>query len=242
MDSITDIDAFHPSIKAVPFTRTATGTAIELLSIAEQQALLKMSRLVTVPKYTKLYTKGSEATYIYNIVKGVAETYHLTPNGNKRVTAFLFPHDLVGLAENGRYVSDAQSLTPLVAFQIPLEGLRDVLVRDPELDFGLLSKLCHELRRSQNHALTVSLNEASARLASFLVWIKDAYADGRSGQDELILPMARHHIADYLGLSTESVSRAINHLERLGCIARKGLRAISLIDVPALERLAAQSD
>ncbi|OZI34474.1 Crp/Fnr family transcriptional regulator [Bordetella genomosp. 10] len=231
---------YRPSIKAVPFMKGAAGEAIQLLSSAEQEALIKVSRLIRLPKYTELYTKGSEARYIYNIVSGVAETYHSMSNGSKRVTAFLFPHDLVGLAENGAYVSNAQSLTPLVAYQIPVNALRDALVRDPKLDFGLLSKLCHDLRRSQYHTLTVSLNEAAARVSSFLLWIKEAYPEGMSDGNELTLPMARHHIADYLGLSTESVSRALLALEQAGAIARKSPRSVVLADIPALAGIAVQ--
>jgi len=188
-----------------------------------------------------LYPEGGEARFVYNVVSGVAETYQLLANGEKRITAFLFPRDIMGLSENGTYVATAQSLTAVTAFRIPFDALEAILERDPSLDIGLLCKLCHELRRSQHHAITVSKNEAPARLASFLLWIDHAYAPPGRIAGELNLPMARHDIADYVGLSVESVSRALQVLETQGMIRRKGPRFITVLDAAKLRKLAGQA-
>lgn len=199
---------------------------------------MEVSRLVSIRRNTVLYPEGGEARFVYNVVSGVAETYQLVSNGERRITAFLFPRDLIGLSENGVYVSTAQALTPLVAYRIPVEALEAILERNPRLDIGLLCKLCHELRRSQHHAITISKNDAAARLASFLLWIDRAYVPPTRRIGELILPMARHDIADYVGLSVESVSRALHHLEAQGAIRRHGPRLITLLDPAQLAKLA----
>ncbi|GAB5098002.1 Crp/Fnr family transcriptional regulator [Caballeronia sp. HLA56] len=201
---------------------------------------MEVSRLVSVRRNIVLYPEGGEARFVYNVVSGVAETYQLLSSGERRITAFLFPRDLIGLSENGVYVSTAQALTPLVAYRIPVEALEAILERNPRLDIGLLCKLCHELRRSQHHAITISKNDAAARLASFLLWIDRAYAPPARTAGELILPMARHDIADYVGLSVESVSRALRYLEAQGAIRRKGPRLIALLDAGMLGKLAVE--
>jgi CRP-like cAMP-binding protein len=239
-DDVSRTSAYRPSIYAAPFRRYGDGLAVELLSVAEQQALMDVSRLVSVRRNIVLYPEGGEARFVYNVVSGVAETYQILSNGERRITAFLFPRDLIGLSENGTYVSTAQSVTPLIAYRIPVEALEAILERDPRLDIGLLCKLCHELRRSQHHAITVSKNDAAARLAAFLVWIDRAYIPPTRIAGELTLPMARHDIADYVGLSVESVSRALHFLETQGAIRRKGPRLIELLDAEKLERLATE--
>ncbi|ABE36629.1 cyclic nucleotide-binding domain protein [Paraburkholderia xenovorans LB400] len=231
---------YRPSIFASPFQKDGDGTAVELLSVAEQDALVDVSRLVSVRRHTVLYPEGGEARFVYNIVSGVAQTYQLLANGERRITAFLFPRDVMGLSMNGAYVATAQSLTPLVAYRIPVDALEAILERDPHLDIGLLCKLCHELRRSQHHTITVSKNDAPARLASFLLWIQRAYADPGRIEGEVTLPMARHDIADYVALSVESVSRALRFLETQGVIRRKGTRLIEVLDPAKLRKLAAQ--
>ncbi|WP_438396300.1 Crp/Fnr family transcriptional regulator [Caballeronia sp. DA-9] len=239
-DELADVAPYRPSIYAAPFRKDGDGMEVELLSRSEQDALMEVSQLISVRRHTVLYPEGGEARFVYNVVSGVAQTYQLQANGDKRITAFLFPRDLIGLSENGAYVATAQSLTPVTAFRIPFDALQAILERDPGLDIGLLCKLCHELRRSQHHAITVARNDAPARLASFLLWIEHAYAPPGRLAGELILPMTRHDIADYVGLTVESVSRALHALEAQGVIRRKGPRFITLLDTTKLRKLAGQ--
>lgn len=232
---------YRPSIFAAPFQKGGDGHVVELLSVAEQDALIAISQLVSVRRHTPLYTEGGEARFVYNVVSGVAETYQLLPNGDKHITAFLFAHDLLGLSVDGRYVATAQALTPVVAYRIPVDALAAVLERDPRLDIGLLCKLCHELRASQHHTITVSKHEASARLAGFLLWLEHVYVYPGRVSGELTLPMSRNDVADYVGLSVESVSRALSFLEAQGAVRRKGPRTVVLLDVAKLRRLAGQA-
>lgn len=231
---------YRPSIFAAPFQKSGEGGAVELLSIAEQDALVAISELMNVRRHTVLYAEGSEARYVYNVIGGVATTYQLQPNGNRHVTAFLFAHDVMGLSVDGRYMATAQALTPLVAYRIPIEALKPVLERDPRLDMHLLCKLCHELRSAQYHANIVAKHDAHERLAGFLLLVECASLQHRFQADELTLPMSRHDMADYLGLSTESVSRALHSLESQGVILRKGPRTITLLDVAKLRAIAGQ--
>ncbi|CAN7713999.1 Crp/Fnr family transcriptional regulator [Caballeronia sp. dw_19] len=236
-DSIS-AQGFRPSIYATPFQRSGDGAAVELLSVSEQDELIGISRLINVRRHTVLYPEGGQALFVYNIVSGVAQTYQLQPNGDRRITSFLFPRDLMGLSENGTYVATAQSLTPVIAYKIPIDALGAILERDPRLDINLLCKLCHELRQSQHHTITVSKNDGPARLANFLLWIERAYVTPGQPVGELMLPMTRHDVADYVGLSVESVSRALHSLESQGAILRNGPRFITLLDISKLRRLA----
>lgn len=231
---------YRPSIFAAPFQKGGESGAIELLSIAEQDALTAVSDLMNVRRHTVLYAEGSEARYVYNVVAGAATTYQLQPNGNRHVTAFLFAHDLMGLSVGGCYVATAQALTPLVAYRIPLAALKPLLERDPRLDMHFLCKLCHELRSSQYHANVVAKHDAHERLAGFLLLVECAGLQPGSQAGELALPMSRHDMADYLGLSTESVSRALHSLESRGVILRKGPRNIVILDVLKLRAIAGQ--
>lgn len=228
----------RPSIFAAPFENDGDGRAVELLSAAEQDTIMQVSELVEIPRSTVIYSEGEVSHFVYNIVNGVAETYRLETDGEKCVTAFLFPHDLIGLSADGFYVSTAKALTPLSVFRIPIRSLKAILERDPRLALGLLCKLCHELRHSQYHAITVSKHDASVRLARFLLWIQQANIDSIEDRTAIILPMSRQEIADYVGLSIEAVSRGLHFLESEGAVARDGPRLISIKDREKLRLLA----
>ncbi len=237
----TTSSGLRPSIFAVPFERGEDGRAMELLSVSEQDALMAVSPLVSVQRNGALYSEGEDANFIYNLVEGVAETYRLHADGEKRITAFLFPRDLLGLSANGAYVASARAITTLSAFRIPVGQLRTILKGNPALDISLVCKLCHELRSAQYHSMTVSKRDASVRLASFLLWMDQATAGPAGDVAALALPMSRHDIADYLGLSVEAVSRAFNALESKGLIKREGTRAVSLLERKKLCALTGQS-
>lgn len=93
-----------PSIFAKSFTRATDRGSVQLLTKDEQDALTKISRTVEFRRNTVIYPEGGRSQFVYNIISGVAETYYLQSGGERRVTSFLFPSDLLGLRENGEYV------------------------------------------------------------------------------------------------------------------------------------------
>ncbi|MGI4981901.1 MAG: Crp/Fnr family transcriptional regulator [Janthinobacterium lividum] len=244
---------FRPSTVASSFDRRAIGPAGMLSTLPEQSVLARIAKLVRIPAHTVIYRQDDNATAIYSIFSGAVATYEMLSDGNRCVTAFLFPNDLVGLTGNGRYASSAATLEATVAYQIPIDALRDVLSANAGLGIGFLIKVCHTLRNAQHHAITLSENSAGARIAGFLLWLRNALhqagnaAGSTAGSTansapehttEIALPMARQDIADYLGLSVESISRALHVLETQGLIQRVGPRIIRLLDP---ERLAVSS-
>lgn len=227
-----------PSLIAAPLLKSGSGAVSELLSVDQQRALSDVSRLMVLRPHTVIYAQGSETTHVFNVVSGVAQTYRLTRDGGRRITAFVYPGDLIGLSENGLYIDTAQALNAVVGYKIPVDRLPDVIAANEGLDLAFLSKISHDLRRVQRHAIALSHKDASTRLAIFLCWLRaDHRGTGRLDND-LTLPMMRHDIADYMGLSVESVSRAFKALEDSGAIQRRGSRGVIINDPALLERLA----
>ncbi len=229
-----------PSIFAKPFACGNEREAIQLLTPGEQEELLEISRIAEFRRNTVIYPEGGKTSFIYNVISGVAETYHLLPGGERHITTFLFPSDLLGLSENGRYVATAQALTPMIAYKIPFDSMDRLIRRDPALDVVLLCKLCDELRQSERHALITAKHDARARVAAFILWLRQRTLPERTNEDSVTLPMLRHDIADYLGLTMESVSRALSQLEAARLIRRQGPRTLLLLDLSGLQKAADQ--
>jgi CRP/FNR family transcriptional regulator, anaerobic regulatory protein len=168
----------------------------------------------------------------------VVESYRLLRNGERQVLAFLFAHDLFGLSENGRYVASVRAVTPALAYRIPIEPLRTLLQHDPTLEFHLLCKLCHELRAAQHHMMALWHKDAANRLALFLVLLARQMHPEHTTPHEILLPVRHRDIADFLGLSTETVSRTMRELSNAGLIDRVEPRRIRVLDWRRLKQRA----
>lgn len=210
----------------------------ELLTLGQQEAIASISTLINRDRHEIVYKQGEDASFVFNIVAGAAQTYHVFENGVRKVSAFIFARDLFGLCENGKYVATAQALTSLTMFQIPIEALRQILERVPGLEVGLLTKLCSDLRGAQSHAMMIGGSEAPARVAGFLLWLQRSQTSIGVPASPLHLPMKRRDIADYLGLSHESVSRVLLLLESEGATRRIDARHILIVDQKKLNQLA----
>jgi len=136
---------------------------------AEEQALLAViSTVVRFRKGERIYAEGDRADAVFNIITGVAKSYRTLADGRQHIVGFLFADDLMGLAENGRYVNSVAAVTTATLYRIPTAPLEARLRNYPDLDFQVISKVCHELREAQRHAVLLSEQRASAKVGLFL--------------------------------------------------------------------------
>jgi CRP-like cAMP-binding protein len=227
-----------PSLRATPaFEAIGDGVAERLLTPPQRRLLASLSTRVTLPPRATVYREGAVASAVFICARGVLKAYRDLPSGRRRVTAFLFPQDLFGLAHGGHYSNTVQALTQVNAFRLPLDELRTVLKRDGELEFQFLTKLVHEIRELQLRTIVMGRRSAAGRLAMFVQMLQRKDRN-RPGQTQLTLPMSRSDIADYLGLSLEAVSRGSRTLIDAGIIAFDGRSQLKILDNRRLEKIA----
>lgn len=209
-----------------------------LLSPTEQRHLAKIATLLEYQAAgVAIFSEDEDAHFLYLIDDGIVRLSRHLPDGTRQVLGFMWPGDLLGLTEGGRYVNSAESLTPAAIFRFPLEQLRRLLLNEPLLQLHLLTKAMHELRNAQRQIIVLGRLKSTMRLASFLLDSRQhvSFVDPRTGM--LRLPMSRFDIADYLGVTPESVARAFVTLERRGFVRRVSPRSVELLDVDGLARL-----
>ena len=228
-----------PSMSAIPFMQPGDGSAVSLLDAAETERLAGIASIVCFAKGARIYEAGDKAESIYNVIKGEVKTFCALSSGRRRVTAFLGSGDLAGLAENGRYISTAQALTPVTAYRMPLNALDHLLRSDPVLEHHFLCKLCHDLRASQSHAIMLGRHDALGKLAMFLQQLAANNPTGPTLARGIFLSMTRSDVADYLGLSLEAVSRSFHKLEQLGIIRLDDRHIVQIVDQARFEKLVA---
>jgi CRP-like cAMP-binding protein len=225
------------SLRGVRHLAGDTTTPSELLTARQRRQLAAIASVVRLPARAMLFRESAPATAIFVCTEGVLKAFRELPSGKRRVAAFLFPGDLSGLAENGRYLNTTRTVTASVFHRIRIEDLTSVLKGDAELQFHVLCKVTHELRKAQRHAILLGRREASGRLAMFLLMIEERTQRG-ARTPFISLPMSRTDIADYLALSLEAVSRATADLARRGIVAFPDRHTAHVLDRDRLTRLA----
>jgi CRP-like cAMP-binding protein len=228
-----------PTFSGVPFLNTTAEPDEALLTDRQREDLARIGTRLKLSARTMIYHEDDPADFVFAIIEGVVKSYRELPSGKTTVSAFLFPRDLFGLAERGRYINSVQSVTRVTLVRLPLETLVPLVMRDPELQFQFLVKVTHELRESQRRAILINRRDAAGRLAMFLTMMRAHHqATGRHDRD-VPLPMSRTDIANFLGLSREAMSRATKFLQRRGIIRFQNRHLAQIVDAGRLASLAA---
>lgn len=215
------------------------------LDDADLHILARMASHVSVARGGYILSEGEPARYFFNITSGVAKLYKSLADGRRQITGFLRAGDFVGLAAERLYGFSAEAMEDLTLCRFDRERFGRSLPDLPSLERRLLDIACHELVAAQNQMLLLGRKSATERLATFLLHWAERDQSGcdkpvEAGPVTLKLPMTRADIADYLGLTTETVSRALSGLRRDGLIsADAGGHDVVITDRRRLARLAA---
>src|SRR5688572_16720888 len=228
--------AREPALVAIPFLKASGSEAVELLSETQRQQLLQRATVREFPPRAIVYPAGSPADRVFVIGEGVVKSYRDLASGRRRIAAFLFARDLFGLAEGGYYVNTVQAITPLRVYEIDIQALTEIFRRDPDIEFQFLCKTIHVLRSAQHHNIIVGRRDAVGRLAMLLRLLQQQ--SHPRGHRDVSIPMTRSDIANYLGLSLESVVRASRRLELQGIVEFVDRHQVRIIDSQRFEALA----
>ncbi len=210
-----------------------------LLTPEEQARFVGIASTLTFPdRGQPVYHEGQLADALYFIERGMVETSCQAEEGERQIVAFLHPGDLFGLFENQRYVNTARTLAPALLLRLPLDALHRLLAEDAQLQLHFLAKAAHDLRRSQRQLIVLGRQDVRRRVASFLLELVQHHDTYDPDTGIVALPMSRTDIADYLATTAESVVRALTLLEKEGLIQRLSPKAIRLLELKRLMRLA----
>ena len=188
------------------------------------------------------YKKGSEifgekepADYVYQVMTGAVRSYKLLSDGRRQIGAFHLTGDIFGLEIGDEHRFTAEAVVDTAVRLMQRRSLERVAQSDLVVARNLLSMTTNNLRHAEDHMLLLGRKTSLERVAAFLIEM-----DKRStAAGILALPMCRRDIADYLGLTLETVSRALSRLHALGILGFVGnnQRQIVLLDRDKLASL-----
>jgi len=224
----------QPFLRANPFT-PGDGNMEQLLTDQQQAELQAISTEVVLRARAPIYAAGSLAASIYIVQTGLVKVFRSLSSGRQQVLVFLFPGDVFGLAEDGRYVNSVETLLQTTIYRIPIDAVTEMFRRDGDLELRFLYKLTHELREAQRQEIILARRDAVGRVVMFLQMLQRRNADN---SDRIEIPMSRKDVAGYLGLSAEAVSRAISRLSRSGIVSFPSLHVARILNRARFEQIA----
>jgi len=226
------------SIDAVRFDAGHGERIKPPLTAAQRRRLMALATRVRLPPRTIIYREGDPLSDIFIVGEGLVKSFRDLASGRRRIVHFLFPRDVFGLAETGRYVNTTKTITESLIYRIPHETLTVALHRDAELQFRFLCKVTEKLREAHRQCIVLGRRDAIGRLAMFFKMLEPD-GTGRHHGGLIPVPMRRTDIAEYLGLSAEAVSRAARLLAVRKIVAFEGDHAVRVKDRAGFESLVA---
>lgn len=207
------------------------------LDPSELARLGRLSATIEVPEGQSFMAEGEPTPYCFNIVDGAARLVMLLPDGRRQVIGFLFQGDFLGTAMSGTSTMSAEALTPVRLCRFERRAFQDALAKLPALERSLLERTRGELETARGQMLLLGRKAARERVASFLLDISRRAERIGCPASPVHLPMTRTDIADYLGLTTETVSRVLTQLKSARLIRIEGINRVHLLDPAGLELL-----
>ena len=185
-----------------------------------------------------LIDDGDEASHVFTITAGFMKIYKLLPDGRRQITGFLFQGDFVGLAFDNTYIYSAEALTDTTVCRFARRQFETFVDDRPAMERRLRAMASNELAAAQDQMVLLGRKTAVERVASFLLGlIRRQERLGRDGK-AVRLTMTRNDIADYLGLTTETVSRTFTGLRNQGVIELDGITLVRVRDRARIEAIA----
>ena len=161
---------------------------------------------------TEIFGEAEAADYIYQVVEGAVRSHKLLSDGRRQIGAFHLPGDIFGFENGGFHRFTAEAIVDTTVRLVKRQTLKHVAKADPAMARSLLTMTTDNLRRVENHMLLLGRKNSQERVAAFLLEM-----NGRlTAAGVMALPMNRRDIADYLGLTVETVSRALSYFRRRG--------------------------
>jgi len=189
--------------------------------------------LIKVERNVEIYGEEEPAEYLYQVLTGAVRTYKVLQDGRRQIGAFHLPGDVFGLEAGEVHSFSAEAVSDCSLRVARRSSIIALAARDSDLANDLWQRTAEAFRRAQDHMLVLGRKNAEERVATFLLKM----AARTSGGQTIELPMSRQDIADYLGLTIETISRTLTLLENREAIELPSSRRILVRSRSSLQQL-----
>lgn len=205
------------------------------LSSDELNKLSSLAKVKPLNEKQYLLTQHSPALQVFNIASGIALIERIASNGGRQVLAFIFPGDFVGLTQHEYFEYGVKCVTPIQAYSFNRTEFLALSESAPQLKKNLSNIGANILGRALDQVFILGQKKAEERLCFFFLQLLERLPGATP--DNIHLPMTRQDIGDYLGLTVETVSRALAKLKKEGLIAIPSPHVLTIEDLDSVTEL-----
>ena len=223
-------------VRTVQFESARAATMGELLSSRFPHF---ENAIATFEPGHEVVGEGDEAENYFFVVQGLFRAVKFTRDGRRQVFAFYVPGDICGLEPDTTHRLTIELVGRSSMAILPRKPCRQWMNADPQFNATFFDSATRALTRSVDHMTMIGRSSAEERLAWFLVMLSERSAQGERGGQAIDLEMQRQDIADYLGLTIETISRTFTQFKDRGFIRLVTTRRIEILRPLALQALAA---
>lgn len=185
-----------------------------------------------------LVEEGEKKQRVFSLTSGMLRIYTSLPDGRRQISGFLFPGDYLGLADDETYSQSAEAVVPSVLCAFSAKEMEDLMERFPRLKEKLHQMTRAALRTARDNQLVLGRLAPVEKLASFLLVLSTRAEKRGEPPNPVRLAMNRTDIADYLGLTIETVSRSFTKLKTQGLIRLPDANTVEILSRRALASVA----
>jgi len=231
-------------VAAEPSEQPCTECSVRLFSLcsaldrAELRELERLGRHMHFASCETVFAQEEMTTSFYNLLEGVMRLYKLLPDGRRQIVGFALPGDFLGMATSARHSFSADAIGPVAVCRFSRASFARFAEDKPHLLRRINELAVRELSQARNHMVLLGRRSAEEKVATFLLGWRDRLVQLNGLTKTVPLPMSRQDIADYLGLTIETVSRTFTKFERDGVIEIMP-GSVCLLDPARAEALAA---
>ena len=184
------------------------------LSPEEHQEFERLAQHVRYAPKEPLFSEDEVSDSVFSLIEGIARLYKLLPDGRRQIIGFALPGDFLGMAPTPRYSFSADAIGTVVTCRFFKGPFNRFIENKPHMLMRMNEFATRELGQAQDQMLLLGRRSAEEKVAAFLVSWRDRLARVEGVTKTVTLPMGRQDIADFLGLTIETVSRTFTKLER----------------------------
>jgi CRP/FNR family transcriptional regulator len=185
-----------------------------------------------------LVDQGQRRERVYTLTSGMLRLYTMLPDGRRQITAFLMPGDYLGLGEEEVHDQSAEAVVDCTLCGFGVSEMEQLMERYPRLRQRLHQMTRMALRQARDSQMILGRLAPVEKVASFLLVLSARVAEHGGKDNPVHLPMTRADIADYLGLTIETVSRSFTKLRVQGLIRLPDAHQVDIVDRRALTAVA----
>lgn len=216
------------------------ASKVPIFENLNNEELLEIVNTINHKEYTKgdvIFTEGNIANTLYFVNEGKIKLYKYTKDGKEQILHVLSEGDFFGeldLIKPSKYGFNAKAIMDSKICTLTKEEMKDIMMRNPEIGIKLLETVGERLAKVENLVQNLATNDVDSRMAYLIIDLIEKYGESKGDNISIVLPLSREEMANYIGVTRETISRKLKKFEDENLIKIIGTKNIVILDEEGL--------